>query len=170
MDASMKGHVVRIPIDIATRVSPQLSAFMDELANDPEREELPTLGDVRAALQKSGRAAQVKLHPQERAAALAEVESLIEEFGAEALAVDFIAAKASEGLSRIIEAAMTDVRLSRNPTLGAVRQAMVNGLTAELVGDGTIDPDADETLLAEIDALIRRFGENAVAEHFIRFE
>lgn len=159
-----------IPIDVASRVSPQLSAFMDRLVNDPDREEPPTLGDVRAALQKSAGAGLAKLHPQERTAALAEIESLIEQFGAEAPAIDFVAVKASEDLSRVIEAAMTDVRLHRNPTLDVVRWAMVNGLTAQLVGDGTIDPDADDVLIAEIDALIRRFGKDAIAEHFIRFE
>jgi hypothetical protein len=161
---------VRIPIDVSSRVSPHLSAFMDKLANDPDREEPPTLRDVQAALQRSGGAAQVKLHPQERTTALAEIESLVEEYGEEAPAIDFISAKASEGLSRIIETAMADIRHPRTPTLGAVRQAMVNGFTARLVGDGTIDPDADDTLLAEIDAIIRRFGADAVAEHFIRFE
>jgi hypothetical protein len=47
---------------------------------------------------------------------------------------------------------------------------MVEGLTARLAGDGTIDPDEDATLLAEIDVLIRRHGPDAVAEGFIRFE
>jgi len=47
---------------------------------------------------------------------------------------------------------------------------MVESLTARLAGDGAIDPDEDDTLLAEIDELIRRHGAHAVAEHFIRFE
>lgn len=165
-----KEMAVRVPIDVASRVSPQMSAFIDKLVNDPDREEPPTLQDVRAALRDSGKAVEARMHPQDRTSSLAEIESLIEEYGAEAMAIDFVAAQASEGLSRIIETAITDVRVPRNPTLGGVRQAMVNGLTARLVGDGTIDPDADGTLLAEIDALIRRFGEDAVAEHFVRFE
>lgn len=161
---------MKAPIDVASRVSPRLSAFFDKLVNDPDREDPPTLQDVRAALVEAGNATEVRMHPQERTTALAEIESLIEEYGGEMLAIDFVTSKASEGLSRIIETAMTDVRLHRNPTLGAVRHAMVNGLTARLVGDGSIDPDADDTLLSEIDALIRRFGKDAVAEHFIRFE
>lgn len=161
---------MRIPIDVASRVSPQLSAFIDKLVNDPDREDPPTLQDVRAALQEGGGAAEVRMHPQDRTSTLAELESLIEEYGGEVLAIDFIAVKASEGLSRIIETAMTEVTLPRNPTLGAVRQAMANGLTARLVGDGSIDPDADDTLLAEMDALIRRFGKDTVAEPFVRLE
>ena len=44
------------------------------------------------------------------------------------------------------------------------------GVTAELVGDGVIDPDEDQTLQAEIEALIERHGAAAIAEDFIRFE
>jgi len=161
---------VKAPIDVATRVSAILSAFIAKRVNDPDREDPPTLEDLRAALHESSTAAEVRMHPQDRTSALAEIESLIEEYGEEMLAIDFVVAKASEGLSRIIETAMTDVRLPRNPTLGAVRQAMVNGLTARLVGEGAVDPDEDDTLLAEIDAFIRRFGKDAVAENFIRFE
>jgi hypothetical protein len=57
-----------------------------------------------------------------------------------------------------------------DPTPGAVRKAMVSGLTARLMGDGGIEPDQDDTLPAEIDELIRRYGADAVAEHFVRFE
>lgn len=161
---------MRAPIDVATRVSPQLSAFIDKLVNDADREDPPTLQDVRAALHESSWATEVRMHPQDRTSALAEIESLIEEYGGEVLAIDFVTAKASEGLSRIIETAMSDASLPKNPTLGAVRHAMVNGLTARLVGDGSIDPDADDTLLSEIDAFIRRFGKDAVAEIFVRLE
>ena len=101
---------------------------------------------------------------------LAEIAGLIEEYGGEKLAIEFVVAKASESLSRIIEAAMDDVSLPEEPTLDAVREAMVSGLTARLVGDGIIDPDEDDTLLAEIDELIRRYGTDAVAETLIRFE
>jgi len=161
---------VKASIDVATRVSPQLSAFMEKLVNDPDREDTPTLKEVQAALLENTPAAEVRMHPQDRTSALAEIDSIIEEYGEEMLAIDFVVVKASEGLSRIIETAMTDVTLPKNPTLAVVRHAMVNGLTARLTGEGTIDPDEDGTLLGEIDALVRRFGADAVAENFIRFE
>ncbi len=47
---------------------------------------------------------------------------------------------------------------------------MVAGLTARLVGDGVIEPDEDETLLAEIDGFIERHGPDTLAEELIRFE
>ena len=36
--------------------------------------------------------------------------------------------------------------------------------------DGTIEPDEEQSLLAEIDALIDHYGADAVAEEFVRFE
>ena len=163
---------MKLPVDIATRVSAELSAFIETLVNDPDREESPTLEEARNALLRSGRgeAAERVMHPQDRNSALAEIDGLIEEYGGDMLAYHFVVAKASEGLSRIIETAASDRNLPRAPTLGRVRQAMMAGLTARLAGDGTIDSDEDDTLLAEIDELIRRYGEHAVAEHFIRFE
>jgi hypothetical protein len=163
---------VRLPIDIATRVSAELSALIERLVNDPDREEPPSLEDARNALRGrgGGNVAEAAMHPQDRSSALAEIDGLIEEYGGDMLAHHFVVAKASEGLSRIIETAASDRTLPRAPTLGRVRQAMLEGLTARLAGDGAIDPEEDGTLLAEIDELIRRHGTDAVAEHFIRFE
>jgi hypothetical protein len=163
---------MRAPIDVASRVSSELSAAMEKIVNDPDRDEPPMLGEVRAALAAVGSDAQqlALLHPQDRTSVLVELDNLIEEFGEDAPATDFVAAKASEALSRVIEAAMDDVSLTEEPTLGAVRGAMASGLIARLVGDGVIDPDDDGTLLAEMDDLIGRYGEDAVAEDLIRFE
>ena len=163
---------MKLPIDIATRVSAELSAIIEALVNDPDQEEPPTLEEARNALLESGSgdAAEAAMHPQDRNSALAEIDGLIEEYGGDMLAHYFVVAKASEGLSRIIETASSDRTLPKAPTLGRVRQAMLEGLTARLAGDGAIDPDEDETLLAEVDELIRRYGVHAVAEHFIRFE
>jgi hypothetical protein len=163
---------MKLPIDVATRVSAKLSALIESMVNDPDREEPPTLDEICKALQRSGSAhsLQAAMHPQDRDSTLAEVNGLIEEYGGYVLAHHFIAARASEALSRIIETAAADRNLPRAPTLARVRQAMVEGLTARLAGDGTIDPDEDANLLAEIDVLIRRYGPDAVAEHFIRFE
>lgn len=162
---------MRFPIDVASRVSPQLSALIEKLVNDPDREEPPTLENVRTVLEgDQSVVSEVMMHPQDRTSAASEVEDLIAEFGGDVLAVDFVTVTASEGLSRIIETAMSDETPPGNPTLGGVRKAMVNGLTERLVGYGSIDPDADQTLLAEIDALIERFGQDTLAEEFVRLE
>ena len=114
-------------MDIATRVSAELSRTIEELVNDPDREEPPTLGDVRNLVRRHTGDAErhdLRFHPQERASMLAEIEALVGEFGPEAPAIDFVAAKASEPLSRVIERVVEIARLSHRPTLGGVREAM----------------------------------------------
>jgi hypothetical protein len=168
-----KGAAVKSPIDIASRVSPLLSATIATLVNDPDREEPPTLGDVRSAVRRHTSDAErhdLRLRPQERASTLAEVEALVDEFGPEAPAIDFVAAKASEGLSRVIERVVEIAKLSHRPTLAGVREAMRAGLVAQLVGDGIIDADDEQALQAEIDVLIERDGEDALAEELVRFD
>jgi len=165
---------IRASLDVATRVSAELSAFLEKLVNDPDRDEPPTLETAQTALKESVSEAiwnEDLLHPQDRDSLIVELNRLIEEFGPEAPAIDFLATKASEALSRVIETAMTRVPLRRRPTLEAVRNAMADGLTARLVGDGTLETDEDGgVLLAEIDELIRQFGKDAPAEMFVRFE
>ncbi len=160
------------PIDVEAHVSAELSRFIESLVNDPDREEPPTLKDVRTALQAAAmeEALAAEMHPQERESALIELDDLIEEYGEDMLAVNFVAARASEALSRTIEAAANDPALPDEPTLGAVREAMLQGLTARLIGDGVIEPDEDQTLLAEIEGLIEHYGQDAIAETLIRFE
>ncbi len=161
------------PVDVAANVSPELSAYIQKLVEDPDREDEPTLEDVRAALRDiSGEElTEVEsLHPEDRTSMMVELDDLISEYGEDALAADFVEVAASEDLSRVIEGAMDDPSLPDEPTLGMVRDAMLSGLTARLVGEGAIAMDEDGTLQAEIETLIQRFGEEALAEDFIRFE
>ncbi|HWQ40363.1 MAG TPA: hypothetical protein VNM24_17425 [Burkholderiales bacterium] len=164
---------LRFPIDVAAHVSPELSAAIEAVLEDPDREQPPTLEDVRASLQQESKRWSREgwaLHPEERSSVIAELDALIDQFGEEALAIDFAGASASEALSRVIEAATNDPGQPDEPTLGTVRAAILNGLAARLIGNGVLDADEDATLLDEIDALIRRHGEDAVAETFIRLE
>ena len=164
---------IRFSLDAASRVSHPLSAFMEKLANDPDREEAATLTEVRDALQRRAASAARRGEPPEAddaATMLEELDRLMEEFGKEALAADFVSDKASEGLSRVIQAAVDDVTVPRAPSLRVVREAMLRGLTARLAGEGAIEEDDAGALLDEIDALIGRHGEHAAAESFIRFE
>ena len=79
---------MKLPIDIATRVSAELSAIIEALVNDPDQEEPPTLEEARSALLESGSgdAAEAAMHPQDRNSALAEIDRLIEEYGGDMLA------------------------------------------------------------------------------------
>ena len=159
-------------IDVETRVSAGLSRFIESLVNDPDREEPPTLNDARNVLRarEADAAEAAEMHPQGRESVLIELDDLIDEYGGDVLALNFVAARASEDLSRVIEAAASGRRLPGQPTLAAVRDAMLHGLTARLAGDGVIESDQDQTLLAEVNALIKRYGRYAAAETFTRFE
>jgi hypothetical protein len=164
---------IRPFIDVATRIGPELSALIEELVNDPDREvPVQTLKEVRSVLVKRTPGVREKefLHPQDATSLLVELDRLIEEYGDDASAIDFIVTKASEGLSRIIQAAMDDISRPRAPTLGAIREAMVSGLTARLIGEGAIDEDDEGVLLGEIDEQIRRYGKDTLAETLVRFE
>jgi hypothetical protein len=101
---------------------------------------------------------------------LDEMDALIEEFDAAALAIDFIQTQASEPLSRVIEAVINDESHENPPTLAAVRDALTAGLGARLVGEGELDEYEDDTLLSEINSLIELMGADALAEEVLRYE
>ena len=162
---------MRPPIDIASMVSEELSQVLEAAVNDPDGDESPSLASVRVNLAKmTGEPFEAdRLHFDQSRSLLQEIDDLIEQFGDDAPAIDFVSVKASEELSRVIAATM-DTGASSPPTLGSVREAMLHGLVARMVGEGAIDPDDDDTLQAEIEALIDHYGQDAAAENFLRYE
>jgi len=165
---------IRNPIDVANRVSPELSALIETLINDTELEQPITLASVRAfvtGLLSTAYTEAEKLHHFDiNESLLDELDALIEEFGEIALAIDFVQDIASEALSRVIETIMNDDNQLAPPTLETVRDAITSGLSASLIGTGTLEEDEDDTLLAEIEALIDSYGADALAEEFLRYE
>jgi len=166
--------MIRNPIDVASRVSPRLSALLGSRVNNPECEQPVTLMAVRRflahLLPDDFKEAERLHHFDVDVSMLDELDALIEEFGKTALAVDFVQVNASEPLSRVIESVVNDENRENPPTLDVVRDALLAGLGASLVGNGVLDEDEDDTLLAEIDALIEHFGADALAEEFLRYE
>lgn len=166
--------MIRNPVDVANLVSPRLSELLQRWINDPDVEQPVTLGAVRRfladLLPPEFTEAEQLHHFDVDASDLDELDRLIEEFGEDALAMDFVQASASEALSRAIEAVVNDENRENPPTLAAVRDAIVAGLGARLVGEGVLDEDEDDMLLAEVDALIEQFGEERLAEDFLRYE
>lgn len=164
---------MRNAIEADERVSQELSAMIEAISNDPDIDEVVTLGIVRdriwQALAGFSDAERTHLFGDEEMLC-AELDALIEEHGEDVLAIQLAGVKASEDLSTIIEALMDDTDEDIALTLGAVREAMAGGLVAGLAGDGLIEPDEEQTLLAEIDALIERLGEDELAENVLRFE
>lgn len=166
--------MIRNPIDVATRVTPRLSSLIERLVNDPDADEAPTLGTVRefftGLLPPAFNEAERMHHFDVSESLLDELNTLIEEFGRDAPAADFVRASASEPMSRVIEAVVNDENRENPPTLGAVRTAVAGGLGARLVGDGVLDEDEDDALMAEIESLIERFGPDKLAEDLLRYE
>lgn len=162
-----------IPIGGDSRASEKLSAFMESLLNDPDIEGPVTLGFVRDRLRRArtGHGLKADSSPFGNEDSLyAEIEALVAEFGEEAFAADFTAVKASEELSAVIEAVLDEGGRRSVPTLGTLREAIDRGLLARMAGDGLIEPEQNETLIAELDALIERFGSGTPAEQLLRFE
>lgn len=166
--------MIRHSIDVAMRVSPGLSALIERRVNDPDASDSPTLGTVRefltGLLPRAFNEAERMHRFDVSESLLDELNTLIDEFGTDAAAVDFVRAAASEPLSRVIEAVVNDENRENPPTLAAVKEALAAGLGARLVGEGVLDEDEDDVLTAEIDGLIERFGPDSLAEELVRFE
>ena len=160
-----------LPLDADSRVSEELSAFMAPLVDNPDIDVPVTLGFIRQRILAVARAQGVEPRRFEGGESLAvEIDALIEEFGEGAPAVDFVAVKASEELSQVIETLLDLSDADIVPTLGGIQAAIADGWVARLAGDGVIDSDDDQTLLAELDALIVRYGNDTPAETVLRFE
>lgn len=166
--------MIRNPIDVATRVSPNLSALIEARLNEADIDQPVTLATIRDFLVGLLPTAFVEAehlhHFDVSESLLDELDALIEEFGESALAIDFVQDIASEPLSRVIETVMYDPNRQAPPTLGAVKEAINSGLLARLVGEGVLDEDEDDALLAEIGMLIAHYGEEVLAENFLRYE
>jgi len=166
--------MIHHPVDVASRVSPGLSALLRNRVNDPDSDQPITLVAARrflaGLLPSDFREAERLHHFDTDASMFDEMDALIEEFGEDALAVDFVQAHAGEALSRVIESMVDDDNRQAPPTLSAVRAALVSGLGVRLVGEGVLDEDEDDTLLAEVDDLIEQFGPHSLAEEFLGCE
>lgn len=166
--------MIRNPIDVASRVSQKLSSLIESRTRDPDAEQPVTLASVRAfiaaLLPADFKEAERRHHFDISESILDELDALIEEFGGDALAIDFAQNVASEALSRVIEAVVNDENREFQATLATVREAIVSGLPARLIGEGVLEDDEDQGLLAEIDALIERFGADSPAEDYLRYE
>lgn len=166
--------MIRNPIDVSSRVSPSLSALLSSRVNNPECEQPVTLRSVRRfladLLPAAFNEAETLHHFDVSESLLDELDALIEEFEGTALAVDFVQVKASEALSRAIESVINDDNREPPPTLATIKDALLAGLGARLVGDGVLEDDEDDTLLSETDALIEHLGADTLAEELLRYE
>lgn len=166
--------MIRNPIDIASRVSPELSGLIQAIIDQLDTDEPITLAMVRSfiAHELPGELdeSEEMHHFDTDESVIDELDVLIDQFGESAAAVDFVYTFASEALSRAIEAAMNDENRENPLTLSEVRDALAEGLTSRLVGDGVLEDDEADMLVPELESLIERYGDDATAEDFLRYE
>jgi hypothetical protein len=166
--------MIRNPIDISGRVSPELSGLIQGIIDQLDTDEPITLAAVRSFIVNDLPAeideSEEMHHFDVDESLIDELDVLIDQFGESAVAVDFVHAFASEALSRAIDALMDDQDQENPVTLSEVRDAIVDGLGSRLVGDGVLEEDEADMLMAEIESLIERYGPDATAEDFLRYE
>lgn len=166
--------MIRNPIDISTRVSPELSKLIESIIDQLETDEPITLTMVRSFivndLPEEFSDAEEMHHFDIDESLVDELDMLIDGFGESAAAVDFIHAFASEQLSRVIETVANEENRENPATLRDVRRELAAGLGGRLVGDGVLEEDEADALMPELESLIQRFGPEATAEDFLRYE
>ena len=166
--------MIRNPIDIATRVSPELSSLIQTIISQLEGGEPVTLSAVRSFIMNELPTEideTERMHHFDVDESLSdELDELIEQFGESAAAMDFITAFASEPLSRVIEEVLNNDNRENSPSLNDIREALLEGLGGSLVGEGALEEDEEYMLMPEIDELIELYGGDALAEDFLRYE
>jgi hypothetical protein len=162
-----------MPIEPDSHVSEELAAAMEGIINDPDLDEPVTLGRVRNRLrqQLATQGIEAGAHAfGEEQSLYAEIEALIQEYGEDALALEFTGVKASDALSEVIETILDNSDADTLLTLEEVRAEMAEAWLGRLAGEGVIEPDEEQSLLAEMDALIERHGPDFPAESLLRFD
>src|SRR3989338_9013144 len=166
--------MIRNPIDIASRTSPELSSLIEAIINQFDSDEPVTLAAVRSFIEHELPAEiseDEHLHHFDTGESLVdELDGLIDQFGESAAAIDFVSVYASEPLSRAIETVVNDENRENPATLATIREALANGLAARLIGDVVLEEDEADLLMPEIEELIERFDAEALAENFLRYE
>lgn len=166
--------MIRNPIDIASRVSPELSGLIETIIDQLDTDEPITLAIVRSFIthELPGELDESEgmHHFDTDESLIDELDMLIDQFGESAAAVDFVYAFASEPLSRAIETLMDEENRENPLTLSEVQDAIVAGLGSRLVGDGVLEDDEADMLMPEIESLLEHYGPDATAEDFLRYE
>lgn len=156
-----------IPEDVFQNTSDGLSALIADLLDDDDLAQPATLASVREAVLEGVQTITVPLNrfSSDRSQELRdEIDALIDEYGADALAVRFMRPWVSEDLGRLIEAGLDELG---TPSLREIFDAAERGLLAHLIGQGEIEDDEAQTVIAELKNLIERQGEEALAEDFL---
>jgi hypothetical protein len=154
-------------------ISPDLSRIIIYLSGRPGVNEAPTLGKIRAAIEDGLLArladeGELALDLAREEAIRREVRDLVDRFGEEVLANDFVRYRADTELSVVIRALLANRDRERPATLASLLEALQDGqIVNTLVGEREIDPDRSQFLITEAQRLIDLHGSDAPAEQFL---
>lgn len=162
---------ISLGIDPASHVSRELVTVIESQIKKPDNFEPLTLGTVLESMYRGlyqELVASNRIDPDVEQSILDELKTLVEDFGGDAPAEEFMHFDASPELAVVIETILDQSDPDQPPTLVTVRDALAEGLSASLTGNGVLDPDEDDTLLIEVDELIDLHGADTPAEFFLR--
>ena len=157
-----------IPSDVFENTSDELSAVIASVLNDENVVQPAILASVREAILQEIKTVTIPLNrfsSDQLQQLRDEVDALIEEYGEDALAIRFFKAWASAPLCRLIEVGLDDYGAL---TLGELFAAAERGLLAALIGEGEINDDEAQTVLAELQALINHHSPDTLSGDFMR--
>lgn len=153
---------MKLPINGGRHASEELSQALETILSHTDEDEELTLGQARDTLSEllAEQGAEAGRGGDGGQSIYVELLALVERYGEDVPARDFIAMKASASLSGVIEEVLKHTD-EEGVTIGLVREA---------VKEAMIDPDAEHALVAELDALIDRYGEDTLAEDLLLVE
>ena len=160
-----------VDCELSNTTSHELALAIQQEMNNQDHPQPPTLGSMLESM-RSG--LYEELVQQRRIAAdreqsiLGELECLVENYGEEALAEDFVDYSATDNLSAVVHALISSLATDQPPTLTTLHNAISNGLCTQLVASGEIEMDDEHSLITEVNELIQLHGEDTPAELFLR--
>ncbi len=160
-----------IDCELTNTTSHELALAIQQEMNNEEHPQPPTLGSMLASMQQGLYEELVqsrRIDSDREQSIIAELESLIEDYGADALAEDFVDYSATENLAAAAHALLNSLATDQPPTLTTLRNAITGGLCTQLVASGEIELDDEHSLITEVDELIQLHGEDTPAELFLR--
>lgn len=155
--------------DVYENTSVALSAVIEKVLNDEEIAQPASLASVREEVLKGVKTVTIPLNrfsDDQMQELRDEIDYLIEEYGKDAAAVRFLKPRASQALTQLIDAGIDKLG---EPSLAQLFDELENGLLANLIGKGELDDDEAQTVTAELQALIDKYGPEAIAEEFVRY-
>lgn len=162
---------INFGIDPASHVSRELVTVIESEIKRLDQYQPITLGTVLESMYRGQYQELVtssRIDPDVEQSILDELKALVEDFGGDAPAEEFMHFDASPELAAVVETILDQSDPDQPPTLATVRDALAQGLGASLTGNGVLDQDEDDMLLIEVDELIDLHGADTPAEFFLR--